>query len=153
MRLLWVVSSGILKGVGSSEDIEDCVAETFAYLWEHPEKYESQKGSIKSYLCIIVKSKAIDRMRKISRMSKLDLKAGLESEDYELEEIIVNKETVKEIYGFAKNLREPESEIFMLRYFYQLKPREIAEKLNMTVKEVANKLYYSKKNLLSQIKL
>ncbi|MCT4565111.1 MAG: sigma-70 family RNA polymerase sigma factor [Maledivibacter sp.] len=152
-RLLWVVASGVLKDVGSKEDIEDCIAESFAYLWEHPEKYDQNRGSIKTYLCLITKSKAIDRLRKINKTITLSYDDELKIETDDIEEMLVNKQIINQIYEFAKNLKQLDSEIFILRYFYQLKPREIADKLNITVKEVSNKLYYSKKSLLTQIKL
>lgn len=152
-KLLWFVASGVLKKVGSVEDIEDCVAESFAYLWEHPEKYDKRRGSIRSYLCLVTKSKAIDKVRKINRTTALSYDDELKIKTDDIEEILVNKQIINEIYKFAKNLKELDSEIFILRYFYQLKPREIADKLNITVKEVSNKLYYSKKSLLTQIKL
>lgn len=152
-KLLWVVASGILKNVGNQEDIEDCVAESFAYLWEHPEKYDKRRGSIKTYLCLITRNKAIDRLRKINRITTLSYDDELRTETDDIEEMLVNKQIINEIYEFAQKLKQLDSEIFILRYFYQLKPREIADKLNITVKEVSNKLYYSKKSLLTQIKL
>lgn len=150
-KLLWIVAAGVLKNVGSKEDIEDCVAESFAYLWEHPEKYDDKRGSIKTYLCLITRSKAIDAVRKINKNINSSYDDGLIIDSNEIEDKIVNKQIIKEIYEFAKNLKKIDSEIFILRYFYELKPKEIADKLNITVKEVSNKLYYSKKTLLTTL--
>lgn len=152
-KLLWVIASGVLKDVGSREDIEDCVAESFTYLWEHPEKYDHKRGSIKSYLCLIAKSKAIDKVRKINKTITLPYDEDLNAETDDIEKALVNKQIIDDIYNFAKNLKQMDSEIFLLRYFYQLKPREIADKLNITAKEVSNRLYYSRKSLLTKVKL
>lgn len=152
-KLLWVIASGVLKNVGTREDIEDCVAESFTYLWENPQKYDQARGSIKSYLCLITKSKAIDKVRKINKTTTLPYNEDLKANTKDIEEALLNKQMVNEIYDFAKKLKQPDSEIFLLRYFYQLKPREIADKLNITAKEVSNKLYYSRKSLLTKIKL
>ncbi|MCT4508697.1 MAG: sigma-70 family RNA polymerase sigma factor [Tepidibacter sp.] len=152
-KLLWVIASGILKNVGTREDIEDCVAESFTYLWEHPQKYDQTRGSIKSYLCLITKSKAIDKVRKINKMTTLPYDEDLKVETEDIEKALLNKQMINDIYNFAKDLKEPDSEIFFLRYFYQLKPREIADKLSITSKEVSNRLYYSRKSLLTKIKL
>lgn len=152
-KLLWIVASGILKNVGSREDIEDCVSESFTYLWEYPEKYDKQRGSIKSYLCIITKSKAIDKVRKINKTITLPYDEDLKAETDDIEEMLVNKQIINDIYNFAKSLKQMDSEIFLLRYFYQLKPREIANKLNITAKEVSNRLYYSRKSLITKVKL
>ncbi|MCT4595466.1 MAG: sigma-70 family RNA polymerase sigma factor [Anaeromicrobium sp.] len=151
-KLLWVVASGVLKGIGSQEDMEDCVAESFAYLWEHPEKYDEKRGSIKTYSCLITKSKAIDKVRKINRTKTLTYDDELNIETDDIGELLINKEIINEVYEFAQNLKQLDREAFILRYFYQLKPREIAAKLNITVKEVSNKLYYSKKSLLTHVR-
>ena len=90
-------------------------------------------------------------MRKINKTLTIPYEDELKIEDDGIEEMLVNKEMVKEIYEFAQNLKALDREIFILKYFYQLKPREIAEKLKITVKEVSNKLYYSKKSLLTRI--
>lgn len=149
-KLLWYIASGILKNSGSKEDIEDCVAESFAYLWEYPEKYEQQKGSIKTYLCLITKNKAIDKVRKINKRTAVPYEEDLSVKNDDIDEILTNKQMVADIYNFAKKLKKLDSDIFLLRYFYQLKPREIADKLNISAKEVSNRLYYSRKTLLEK---
>ena len=51
-RLLWPIAGAVLEKVGCAQDAEECVADTFIYLWEHPEKFDPEKGSLKSWLCI-----------------------------------------------------------------------------------------------------
>ena len=36
-RLLWPIAGAVLEKVGCAQDVEECVADTFIYLWEHPE--------------------------------------------------------------------------------------------------------------------
>lgn len=152
-KLMWYVASAVLRNVGSNEDIEDCIAESFAKLWEHPNKFDSSRGSIKSYLCLIVKSKAIDKVRKINKIRSVMISEVDNLETDELEREVIRKHEVKEIYRHVKEFKEPDAEIFILRYFYQLKPSEISEKLCLTVKEVSNRLYNSKKKLMEIMNL
>ena len=152
-KLMWYVASAVLDNVGSKEDVEDSIAETFAKLWEHPDKFDSNRGSIKTYLCLIVKSTAIDKVRKINRVRNIIISEVDNLEIDELEHDLIRKHEVKEIYDHVKDFREPDAEIFILRYFYQLKPIEISEKLCITVKEVSNRLYNSKKKLMEIMKL
>ena len=47
-KLLWSVSDSVLSKIGSTQDIEECVADTFIYLWEHPNKYDPVRGKLKT---------------------------------------------------------------------------------------------------------
>lgn len=44
-------------------------------------------------------------------------------------------------------LGEPDREILVRRYYYEQKPKEIALALNLSVKQVNNRLYQTKQKL------
>lgn len=54
-RLLWSAAAPVLRNIGTAEDLEECVADAFVYLWEHPEKFDPARGSLKSWLAMIVR--------------------------------------------------------------------------------------------------
>ena len=56
-KLLWSVSGAVLSHIGSAQDVEECVADAFIYLWEHPDKYNPERGKLKTWLSIIAHSK------------------------------------------------------------------------------------------------
>ena len=146
-RLLWSISSAVLKNAGSEQDVEECVADTFIYLWEHPERFEPERGSLQSLLCILTRSRSIDRYRAITRKETVPLEEAMISEGLGLQERILEEETRRELLAAVKALEEPGREILVRRYYYGQKPREIALALGMTAKQVDNSLYRSKKAL------
>ena len=44
-HLLWPIAAAVLKNVGSDQDVEECVADAFVYLWEHPDISTHPGGS------------------------------------------------------------------------------------------------------------
>lgn len=146
-RLLWPIASAVLKNVGSEQDVEECVADAFIYFWQHPEKFDPARGSLKSWLCLVVRSRAVDRYRQISRHGELPLEEAVLSVSAGLQEELMSRETRQELIAAINALGEPGREILVRRYYYGQKPREIALALGMTVKQVDNFLYRAKRQL------
>lgn len=150
-RLLWPIARAVLEKAGCDQDAEECVADAFIYLWEHPEKFDPGKGSLKSWLCIVVRSRAIDRFREITRRSTLPLEEAVLSRTPGLMEVAMQQENRQELLESVKALEEPGKEILVRRYYYGQKPRQIALALGMTVKQVDNSLYRSKRLLREKL--
>lgn len=146
-RLLWPIAAAVLKNVGSDQDVEECVADAFIYLWQHPEKFDPARGSLKSWLCIVVRSRAIDRFRQLTRQGTLPLEEAVLSATVGMQEQLMSRETRRELIAAVNALTEPGREILLRRYYYNQKPREIALAMGMTVKQVDNSLYRSKRQL------
>lgn len=70
-RLLWKIAGSILINASSVQEVEECVADVFIYLWQYPEKYNPDKASLSSWLSVITRSKAIDRYRRIIKRREL----------------------------------------------------------------------------------
>ena len=72
---------------------------------------------------------------------------NLNSED--IEEAI--SDTFFKLWKNVDNFKEPDRSIFILRYFYFEKVKEIASKLNLSEKKVENILYRSKTKLKEKL--
>jgi len=143
-KLLWVIVGGILGKVGTTQDIEECISDVFIQLWKNPQAFNQQKGTLKAYLAVIAKSRALNIYKKLAKVKIIELDEAIQSTDDDLFDYIVEKDMSQELYEAIKTLVEPNKEIIIRRYFFDEKPKKIAESISMSIKEVENRLYQSK---------
>jgi len=150
-KLLWAIAGGILNNVGTVEDIEECISDTYINLWQKPKAFDPQKGSLKTFLATIVKRRALDKHRLLMKTQVIEFDEALASPDDDLLEYIIRRDLSDALYEAISLLGEPDKEILIRRYFFEEKPSAIANKLSITVKEVKNRLYQSKRRLQKKL--
>ena len=146
-KLLWVIAGGILGSIGTAQDIEECISDVFVEVWKKPKAFNKQKGTLKNFLAVIAKNKALDRYRVLSKEKIVEIEEAINASDDDLLEYVIDKELYAALYEAVNTLTEPNKEIIIRRYFFEEKPACIAEKTSMPVKEVENRLYQSKQKL------
>ena len=73
--LMFSVASKILNQSGEAEDV---LQETFMQIWEKAGRFDASLGKASSWAVILVRNKAIDRVRASQRRSRLAEQAGAE---------------------------------------------------------------------------
>lgn len=146
-RLLWSIAGAVLKDIGSTQDIEECVADTFIDLWQSPDKFDPARGSLKTWLSIVARTKALDRCRTLSRRDALPLEEAAFIPGSGAAEEFLLEAGRQELFNAIQTLDEPDREILLRRYYHDQKPRQIALALGIPVKQVENRLYRTKKKL------
>ena len=139
-RMLWKCAAHILSP--SEEDIEECVADVFISLWQKPEQYDESRGKLSTYLCTMVKNKALDRLRLI--------RARKEEIVDQIPETVTPADNSEDGYDLEQcldRLTDEDREIVKRRYYHDQKPAEIAKDMGMDKKKVENRLFRSKKKL------
>ena len=72
-KLLWKIAASVLINAASVQDVEECVADVFIYLWQYPEKYDPEKAKLSSWLSVVARSKAVDSYRRIIRKREISI--------------------------------------------------------------------------------
>ena len=154
-KILWKIAASILINAASVQDVEECVADVFIYLWQYPEKYDSDKAKLSSWLSVVARSKAVDSYRRIARKREISMEeivvenlgyaenSAADEEMYSMEEA----NSKDKLRSCIDELDEKEKELIMRRYYYEQKPAEIAVALDMPEKQVENRLYYVRQKL------
>ena len=130
----------------SVQDIEEISADVFVSIWQNAEKINILGDSMKSYLAAIARNKTKSALSS-KRLVTLPLLEDIISTDNLVSDDVVVKETNALVNRTVAEMGEPDREIFIRRYFYFEKIREIAEHLSMNSKTVETKLLRGKEKL------
>lgn len=147
-----------MLGPNDLEAVEELASDTFLTIWQKAELIDLEKGSLKNLLCLIARNLTINYLKQ-NRKNKEHL---VSFEDHNREEVaayyavaslpapdatLLSAESVSEILKIINRLKEPDNQIFMLRYLYELEIEEIAKLLHMKRKQVDNHLSRGRKRL------
>ena len=146
-RLLWKIVSAVLGKSGSVEDVEECVADVFIELWKDPDRFDPEKGSLKTWLSMRARSLAIDRYRKVTRIDHDPLDYAAEIEGMDLEAEVIHSEELRVLNDALDTLSDPDREIIERRYLDEQTPKEISLATGIDVKKVRNILFRAKQKL------
>ena len=143
-KLMWKIVSSVLVNVGTVQDIEECVADVFIDFWLHPEKFDTSRGKLSSWLSMVARAKAIDRYRKLVRKKEVSIEEEAMVYHSEILEGLLKEEETEKLIECVESLGSMDREILLRRFFYGQNPKEIAVSLNISKKQVENHLYQAK---------
>lgn len=116
---------------------EDMVQELFVELWEKKHRLKIQ--TLKSYLFVAIKNKALMGIRSGKVFMDEGVLAGICSK-YETDQKLITKELTTLLYQSIDKLPKKCQLVFKLSRFEELTNREIAERLNISVKTVESQM-------------
>ena len=139
----------------SKEDAEECVNDVYLALWNHVPQDEST--ALMPYLVTILKNSARMRWRaekaEKRRMERIPLSEDIEISDprsnTEEEAILSATNTLNRFLARQKPVRR---EMFILRYWYGLSVKEIAERYDCSISRVEKTLTRMKNAVTAEIK-
>jgi len=142
----------VIKDDGISQDI---VLEVFAKVWER--RAETESFNIEAFLFRLVRNRCIDYIKHLkvvnNRMQDIQISSRYE-ELYRIDFIgnepyvLIEKELQLKIEQTIQNLPERCREVFILSRLNGMKNKEIAEKLNISIKNVERHLHRALQSFL-----
>lgn len=137
----------ILAGVGTNEDIEECVSDVFLDLWKNWSKYDNSRGSLQAYIYVKTKTVALNYRKRLNvygdkyKQEIIENNSIAEKTILNTEEMVIDNINEKRILRAIDNFKEPNRSYFYLRYFMNYDIKSIANIHNTTVSAVENRLY------------
>ncbi len=145
--LVLSVARGRLKPAGLSQaDAEACAADTFSEFWRRRSDYDPSRGSIRSVLCIMARSRAADMLSKAAASGRFEIgkseigllgaeMAGI-PDSFSFEGDFEDKVRRADVLKAVRELDYPDSEIIIRKYYLGQSSREIADVLGLSVSNV-----------------
>ena len=150
-KLLWSVVAAVLEKNASVQDMEECVADVYIYLWHNSDIFDPSRGSLRSWLCMLARSRAIDRLRSLRINDSLPIEILENAESPGPEVVLLRGEDRKDLENAISMLEGSELEVFQRRHVLGQKPAEIALATGLSVKQVKNSLYRSKLRIRKEL--
>jgi RNA polymerase sigma-70 factor (ECF subfamily) len=132
--LLYAVSLRILR---RTHDAQAVLSDVFWEVWRHAERYNPNRGSARTYLVMLVRSRAIDRLRAEAGWKSWDEEfyqcREKEIREWEQAEdparLAMTDENGRLVVAALEELSEVQQRALQLAYFDGLTHREIADRL------------------------
>jgi RNA polymerase sigma-70 factor (ECF subfamily) len=130
----------------NTEQAEEIVNDVFMKIWEDGSKI-SIDSSLKSYIYRAIINRSLNEIQK----NKKDFNLAVDlfhnqDESYELKEIEENELSIK-LFNTIDQLPEQCKKIFQLSRFEELKQKEIADRMGISIKTVKNHITHALKTL------
>ena len=115
--------------VRSSADAEDLHSEVFEKIIRKIEGFDPEKASLNTWIFTITRNTVIDHFRRTKPTEELDENL---SDNIELDEDLLNSETLGELAAALRKLPQQLMDIIVLRYYDGKPLTEIAEMMNLS---------------------
>ena len=149
--LLYKIAATIILPVGTKEDVEECVSDSFLAFYGEIDFLDLNKSGIKTYLALIARRKAIDFYRSLKQKSSTE--APLDGESFNTGEYFTPElDRRASLVPAVKNLGEPDSTIIIRKYILGETAAEIAEYLDLSEAAVQKRLERSREKLRLELR-
>ena len=127
---------------------EDIAIDTFMELIVHPKRYNFI-DSLKTYLFMMARSRALDYLRKQKRHKTVPIEEQEEilADEHSLEESVLRNERARRLHHAIAQLPDDQQTAVHLVYFEERSYEDTAQIMKKTRNQVDNMLYRAKKAL------
>lgn len=141
-----------LKYVKDLDTAKEIVQDSFLSLWEKREQIDLSKP-VKSYLTTAIYNKSLNHLRDNKKFNSdlLNFEELYPFNENERNDRLVTNELNRKIHDSINELPEKCREIFMMNRFEDLKYREIAEKLDISIKTVETQMSKALQHMRSRL--
>jgi RNA polymerase sigma-70 factor (ECF subfamily) len=128
------VYGGALRVLGNGSAAQDVVQDVFVELWSHPDRYDPAAGSLRTYLMVLARHRAVDVMRselrRVARQEKHYRLIPADPHGTASDEVMA-AETASVVRAAVQLLPDGQRQVVELAYFKGLTCREVANAMGI----------------------
>ena len=111
---------------------EDVTQDVFVHLWQHPGRYDPHRGALRSWLCLLARSRALDWPRRRRARDRYHAAAAVTAATpAEVDDGIVWQAEAKAVREAVAALPDRQREAVLLAYYQGRTYREVARDLGI----------------------
>jgi RNA polymerase sigma-70 factor (ECF subfamily) len=112
---------------------EDITQEVFLHLWLRPDSFEPARGSLRSWLCVLARSRALDWVRRRAARARYQLAAANRGAvaQPELDDALIWQSETTTVRDAVRLLPADQRDAIELAYYQGYTYREVAAKLGI----------------------
>lgn len=128
--LVYTVALRITEDHAAAQDVTQDV---FVQLWSRPDRYQPERGALRSWLCMLARSRALDwTRRRRTRARQHAAAAALEPAAHpSADEAIIWQVETQAVRDAVRALPEPQRAVVLLAYYRGRTYRDVARELNI----------------------
>jgi RNA polymerase sigma-70 factor, ECF subfamily len=128
------VYGGALRVLGNGSAAQDVVQDVFVELWSHPDRYDPTAGSLRTYLIVLARHRAVDllrsELRRVARQERHYRLTPAEPPGAASDEVVA-AETASVVRAAVQLLPDGQRRVVELAYFEGLTCREVANAMGI----------------------
>jgi RNA polymerase sigma-70 factor (ECF subfamily) len=128
------VYGGALRVLGNGSAAQDVVQDVFVELWSHPDRYDPAAGSLRTYLIVLARHRAVDllrsELRRVARQERHYRLIPAEPPGTASDELVA-AETASVVRAAVQLLPDGHRRVVELAYFEGLTCREVANAMGI----------------------
>jgi len=137
--------------LGTTADAEEVLQEVFVHVWNHAERYDPKRSSVSTWLVLLTRSRAIDRLRSRKVVDRTHEAAHLESPPEDTSptgpDAVLTEERRRRVKEELTKLPPEQRQVLEMAFYDGLTQTEIAAKADLPLGTVKTRTLLAMKKL------
>jgi RNA polymerase sigma-70 factor (ECF subfamily) len=118
----------------STAHAEEITQEVFVYMWQNPDRFDPERGTLRAFLGALAHHRAVDEVRRNTRRTAREERVGNDATTLAALEIgddVERSQTAERVRAAVSSLPEQQRQAVLLAYFGGCTFRQVAEQLGI----------------------